>query len=83
MPTVITYDDSTREQFDADTQGVLDLIQKEFPVVEIELPTAGKPMQWFVQVYRKAHSDMPEGFFGKTPLEAAERMARALKIMPL
>ena len=79
MANVISYDSATRDQFDIKTQTVLDSIQRQFPIVEIELPLDDESQQWFVQVYRDGN-DMPEGFFGETTYEAALRVANALKI---
>ena len=75
----IRYDSTTRDQFGADTQDVLALIQKQYSVVEVETP-GGVASQWFVQVYRKGIEENPEGLFGDTLLEAATRLAKALKI---
>lgn len=80
MADVIPYDATTRNQFDAETQAILDLIHKRFPLVEIEFPVSGKSRQWFVQVYRNGSNRMPEGFFGDTTLQAAARVAKALNI---
>ena len=80
MANVISYDSSTRDQFDAETQSILDLIYEQFPLVEIEFPVDGKPRQWFVQVYRNGNDHLPEGFFGDTTFQAASRVARALNI---
>ncbi len=57
---------------------VLDLIQDQFPKVEIE-PPSNETGQWFVQVYRN-DADTPEGFFGDSSLESALRLAKALKL---
>ncbi len=76
----LTYDTATRNQFDADTQVVLDLIYEQYPSVEIQFPVNGKRDQWFVQIYRNGPDHLPEGFFGDTSLQAAARVARALKI---
>lgn len=80
MDKVILYDDDTRDLFDQETRVVLDLIHGRYPLVEIEAPTKGERYQWFVQVYRNGREHLPEGFFGDTPLEAACRVAKALKI---
>ena len=88
MPNVISYNTETRHQFDVETQSVLDLITSRFPLVEIECVAPRKPSihselsydQWFVQVYRNGRDGSPEGFFGNTPLQAAARVAKALKL---
>jgi hypothetical protein len=80
MENVILYGTTTRDLFDKETRVVLDLIHAKYPLVEIEAPAEGDRPQWFVQVYRNGRDDMPEGFFGSTPLEAASRVAKALKV---
>ena len=80
MTKIIRYDARSRNLFGTETQAVLDEIQTHYPIIEIEEPHHGPGNKWFVQVYRNGIEKAPEGFFGNTSLEAAVRLAKALKI---
>jgi len=83
MSRIIRYDARSRDLFDVETQAVLDRIQAHYSIIEIENPedsSRSSRGQWFVQVYRKGIEENPEGFFGVTSLEAASRLAKALKL---
>ena len=82
MSRIIRDDSRSRDLFGAETQTVLDVIQTHYPIIEIESPdeNEGPASQWFVQIYRNGIEQNPEGFFGDTSLEAAVRLANALKI---
>jgi len=80
MAKIIRYDTTTRDQFCDKAQAILDRIKTQYPVVEIEQLDDSPESKWFVQIYRKGSEGNPEGFFGDTSLEAAQRLAKALKI---
>lgn len=75
-PFIKSYGDDTCAQFDQATRRVLDALNKQFAVVEVE--HCGD--EWFVHVGKTEADELPVGFFGKTPYQAAVRLARALKV---
>lgn len=82
-PKIISYDQGSRDKFDAETQRVLDLIQENCDRIEIEPPSPERLAgQWFVQIYRVHDQEIAEGFFGASAIEAAKRVASALGIKP-
>ncbi len=71
----IRYSEETCAKFDQATRRVLDALTKEFSIVELDYH--GK--EWFVRVWKTEEDDLPVGLFGKTPIDAAVRLARSLK----
>ena len=81
MKSLITYNDSSRADFDAETQSVLDTLLKSYPLVQVENDkNAEEKNRWFVQV-SESGEQLPKGVYGSTVTEAAIRLAAALKVV--
>ena len=80
MKSLITYDDSNRVDFDHETRSILDALLQRYSLVQIELDKhAAEKNRWFVQV-SESREQLPAGVYGSSLLEAAARLAAALKV---
>ncbi len=68
----IRYSEETCAKFDQATRRVLDALNKQFSIVELQ--DYGE--EWFVRLWKTKNDEFPVGIFGKTPYDAAERLAR-------
>ena len=81
MKSLITYNDSSRAEFDVDTRSVLDTLLERYPLVQIEGDeNAVEKNRWFVQV-SESREQLPKGVYGASVKEAAVRLVSALKIV--
>ena len=72
----IRYSEDTCAQFDLPTRRVLDALIEQFSIVELQ--DYGE--EWFIRVWKTEDDEYPVGIFGNTPINAAVRLARALRV---